>query len=253
MRWILGLCTALLLVMPTGAQAEAPQRKFKVTAQIEAGEVTLGQTKRITGTVRPKTSGRVRIQVLRSSKWTTIAQPRITAKGTFSYRIRPTQAGVSTYRVLKPGTKKRKFGVSQRMRINTYRWHYLTDLTVDYSQVDLDQTVEVNGTRYPRSIAFTQWAAFDGGYAEFNLSRKCSQLSTVMGMEDSARAKAYADMTIHADGVELWSWGFKLGQHQVVNRNIRGYLRLRIEGTYDMDGHGSGGPAAGRPRVLCSF
>lgn len=113
-------------------------------------------------------------------------------------------------------------------------------------------TVEMDGKRYPNSIAFSQWAMYDGGTASFNLGRKCTRLEVVMGFDDQARDGATADMYIKGDDRTLRAASYAFGDRsQPVVVDVTDILRLEIGGTYDMNGNGADGPAAGSPKLAC--
>lgn len=99
---------------------------------------------------------------------------------------------------------------------------------------------------------YTQWAAFDGGTAEFNLSRQCSRFRATFGFDDGAKSGAVADLSVLADGKKIWSSSLNFGTQPVpVELDVSGVLRLTVGGTYDLAGYGKPGVVAGTPEVMC--
>jgi hypothetical protein len=80
--------------------------KASTTAKVPAGKPLV-----VTGSVSPKATGSVRLQILRGKRWATLASAALTKKSTFTIRaIRP--AGAYQLRVLKPFTATIATGVS---------------------------------------------------------------------------------------------------------------------------------------------
>ena len=93
---------------------------------------------------------------------------------------------------------------------------------------------------------------YGGGTASFDLGRNCTRLPVLMEFEDDARTGATADMYIRGDDRTLWSRSYSFNDRGLaVDLDVSGVLRLVIGGTYDMNGAGSGGPAAGSRKLMC--
>jgi hypothetical protein len=83
---------------------------FRVKASTTA-QVTAGMPVVVTGSVSPKASGPVRLQILRGKTWTNLASAKLTSHSTFSLSAsRP--AGAYQLRVIKPFTSTIAAGVS---------------------------------------------------------------------------------------------------------------------------------------------
>ena len=83
---------------------------FRVKATTTA-LVTAGSPVVVTGSVSPKASGPVRLQILRGATWSTLASASLTSRSTFTLSLsRP--AGAYRLRVVKPFTAKIAAGVS---------------------------------------------------------------------------------------------------------------------------------------------
>jgi hypothetical protein len=115
-----------------------------------------------------------------------------------------------------------------------------------------EDTATMENTRYPQSIMYTQWAAFDGGWVDFNLGRHCSRFRAAIGFDDGSKDHAVADLEILGDGRKLWKTSMKFGDKpRKVNIDVTGVLRLKVGGTYDLDGYGKPGAVLGTPEVVC--
>jgi hypothetical protein len=133
----------------------------------------------------------------------------------------------------------------------TSGWASAMNVIGDGGQYD-EETVVVDGDRYPESVAFTQWSMYDGGTAEFTLARNCTKLRMTIGFEDSAADNATADLYAKADGKRVWSRSMKYGdQPKKVTLNVSGVLRVVVGGTYDLGGQGAGGPTIASPEIFC--
>jgi hypothetical protein len=115
-----------------------------------------------------------------------------------------------------------------------------------------EDTATMENTRYPQSIMYTQWAGFDGGWADFSLGRHCSRFRATVGFDDGSKEKAVADLKVLGDGRTSWKGSIKFGDKpRKIDIDVTGVLRLRVGGTYDLDGYGKPGPVLGTPEVLC--
>ena len=133
----------------------------------------------------------------------------------------------------------------------TSGWASAMNVIGDGGQYD-EETVVMDGDRYPESVAFTQWSMYDGGTADFTLARKCTKLRMTIGFEDSAADDATADLYAKADGKRIWSRSMKYGdQPKKVTLNVSGVLRVVVGGTYDLGSQGSGGPTIASPEIYC--
>lgn len=84
---------------------------FKVQAKASATNVAVGRPLVVTGTVSPKATGPVRLQILRGKTWATLSTARLTTHSTFTLSAsRP--AGAYKLRVVKPYTATIAAGVS---------------------------------------------------------------------------------------------------------------------------------------------
>jgi hypothetical protein len=116
-----------------------------------------------------------------------------------------------------------------------------------------EDTATMENTRYPQSIMYTQWAGFDGGWADFSLGRHCSRFRATVGFDDGSKEKAVADLKVLGDGRTLWNGSMKFGDKtRKIDIGVTGILRVRVGGTYDLDGYGRPGPVLGTPEVLCN-
>jgi hypothetical protein len=98
-------------LVATGAEA-APNPKYRVGISLTDTNVTKGESVLVSGRVRPLTTGTVLLQRRKNGNWSTLRRIRLVAS-TYAANVRMTQTGVTFLRVVAPGGKGHKKGVSK--------------------------------------------------------------------------------------------------------------------------------------------
>jgi hypothetical protein len=240
----IAICAALclsILAIPSAASAKG---KYRVSISPSTRTLVQGNAVSFTGRVSPTAKGKkVQLQVRYSSKgkWTKERTARISRKGTYRVTDRPTTIRQRWYRVVSPKTKKRAAGASPAVHVVIYGWQYLSDYTQSSAE-----TIKINGTPYANSYDH------DDSYSEFDLSRRCVQLTTVFGMADASDSGADAQIDFSNDGRTVYSKRFVFGQSEPVTIDVTNVLRVKfsveqLADEWSTDSYG----AMGSPRVLC--
>jgi hypothetical protein len=269
MRKIILAVVLIAAVLPLSATAsQAAPRPFTVSAVASTARVVLGDRVTFTGAVRPKRAAigqRVVLQFRyrKTGPWTQLRRARISDKGTYTVRHRPTSVRTHWYRIVKPraGTRHAR-GVTPPVRVQVYQWHYLTDQDlVDihyYSGGAVDESVDINGITYRKSLASPVWLDNDPAWFEYNLSRKCTNLRATYGLSDQALTGDQVEVSVITDGARVYNRVFPLGESESPTLNVRGVLRVRFQMDYISTGNTNGtnraGPGAvGAPMALCRY
>lgn len=247
---LLATLLALPLLVGVSAPADAAPKAYTVTVKASSLSLVLGQASKLTGTVSPKAAGdHVLVQERRRQKWKTFQAAKISASSTYTSTYRPTNAARHVLRVCVPPKGKRAAGCSPTFVVTVSRWQYLYEMdSVDYSDVYRTDPLMINGRSYKKSF-ITNTYRTSTSFIEFNLSRRCSQLKMSLGVTDSSRTGATAQFEALADGNQLLTRTYELGQSENVVLDVRNVLRVRLEGTSTAEG---GRIGIGSPQVLCS-
>ena len=114
-RALLLLLIAALLLSPalvaTSADA-AGKAPYRVGIKLSDTNVTVGETVRVSGKVRPVTTGKVTVQRRVSGNWTTLKRPTLSA-GSYSATVKFNDPGVAFLRVVVPASNGNKKGTSK--------------------------------------------------------------------------------------------------------------------------------------------
>lgn len=101
--------------------------------------------------------------------------------------------------------------------------------TVDSYALGQD-TSELDGESYPRSLASGSWS--ESGYSEWNLSRGYRHLVATVGRSDDAEhAEEQVQVEVFLDQRKAWSERVVLGEPVEMDIDVTDVLRLRIEFT----------------------
>lgn len=200
------LALAPLLVpqlAPAPAIGEADRRplpRWSATLRLADTTVDRGDPVTISGTVASAPRGTlVLVQKKQhgSGTWRTDVRLRTRAGGAWSYRDRPTTAGVRYYRAVVPSTAGHRQGTSSTKAMAVYRPHPLSDLPV-IEQVATDYgPVTISGTTYDDAVVATPGAT--SGVVWWN-TRGCLTLQYAMGNGDASGVGARARTDILLDG-----------------------------------------------------
>lgn len=221
------------------SDGEAPPA---VTAVAEATDVEVGQTVRITASLASGEDGvRVVLQRKSGKTWSEAARKKSSSDGEATFVLTATKAGRSFYRVLVPATGDADKAVSERLRIDTYRWRYLTDMDW-HEDGDWESGVAtINGKRFPESVYADNifW-----GDLEVNLGGKCTRLAGVAGLTDDSDTGTPGALTVFQDGAEIYYSELTMTQSQTLDLAIDGALRLGFR-NHDLGDSSSTFPVVG--------
>lgn len=256
MSFILSAVVSVVLLAGTTSPSVGAGADYVVTASASAKELVFGKTVAFKGSVTPKAAGQaiyLQIRYSKTAQWTVEQKRMIASDGTFTLRDTASSLKTRWYRVWKPAASGHAGDVSDTMRVTVWRWHYLTDLEGKYvgrssGWVDYGVTVAIDGNTYKKSIEYT---AYNEGWIEYNLSRKCKTVRATYGLTDDSSSGAQGNVEVLGDGTSKYVRTFDLGQHETKSLGTRNVLRLRIE--YAQFSEVDAYPATGSPRVLCRF
>lgn len=164
--------------------AQASDPPYVVSINTSATSIGLGSTVRIYGRVSPGAAGKtVRIQRhYVSTTWVTIAYRTLTSTSHYSKTIRPTPAGPTFYRVVKPASSSHSIGRSAAVRVNVFRWRYLFDIGDSVRGLTTVGSFASNGNTFAKSYSLE-----DGGDVSWDLhTLRCRKLSTLVGIDDGS-------------------------------------------------------------------
>lgn len=243
--------TLVASATPTHAAPErAPKKPYVVKATASKAEVRQDGKVVLKGTVKPGRKGDQVVLEVRygNGPWRrTKNTGQLDRRGAF--RIIDTVSTTSSreYRVLAPGDATRRAGRSVALPVVVWAWRDLTS----FSPVRRDATssagrLAINGTTYDTSLVATGGVA---GAVEYNVSRKCRQLVTQVGLADHSATGATGTVTLDADGATRYTGTFGLAQSAEVVVPLTDVFRVGFDWTTP-DETGSH-PALGGPKVLC--
>ena len=107
---------------------------------------------------------------------------------------------------------------------------YVDSLSTVDSYALGEDTSELDGESYPRSLASGSWDK--SGYGEWNLSRGYRQLVATVGRsDDAAHSEEQVQVEVFLDQRKAWSERVVLGEPVEMDIDVTDVLRLRIEFT----------------------
>ncbi len=250
------ITTTALTMAAAGIVAAAPAQAgvpWLVTVKANTTQVTLGHAVTFTGRVTPAAAAaghQVTLQVKAVGKpWKSEATKTVGAAGRYHLSVKPTVNTARQYRVVMPTTSQHARGVSPAVRVKVYGWSKLYDhAAVNADGMDRDNSINLNGVTYPKSIgAF--WT--DQTSIEFNLDHRCVALKGTFGIDDDSETGAQSTVTALADGTQVYTHTFLVGQKAVKQVAIDSPLKLKLT-ALSVVPQVSGYGAVGTPQVLCT-
>ena len=176
----LALAAAGMTTQAAPAQAGVP---WLVTFHVESVSGVVGHSFRFTGKVTPRARAaglKVVLQQKRAGSdkpWRVVATGRISGRGDYLVRERPSTNTIRRYRVVMPATAAHARGVSSVRTLKVYAWSNLTlRPPVNESNFEPVASVSIAGVDYPASLEARSSANPDvptTGTVEFNLDRMC--------------------------------------------------------------------------------
>ena len=133
--------------------------------------------------------------------------------------------------------------------------YYLADFSpVQGHGINVDSTPHtVNGVTYDHPVAWSPGFSGDPYWAEWNLSRQCTWLTSPgVGLADDAPSGATATFYVQADGSYRWQKTISLGQSDGLKVSIKGALRLRLTVADVQNSVGNSYATWGDAEIWCS-
>jgi len=227
-----------------------------------AASMTLGNTMKVTGTVKGAGATKVILQQRTGTVWSTWMTASVVG-GAYTLNYKPAAPGARAIRVYAPGTTSHTYGISTAKTITVYKWNYLASFNQTSRLVAQnsfwwagESVANINGHAYIHSLRDNRSATRSSpGFVEYNLSRACLTFRMTGGVADESASDGSAQLEIATDGVQRWARTMSLGQSENVSLSVSGGLRLRLSDilvvrpkvfpiVY---------PAFGDARILCSF
>ncbi|WP_205474439.1 hypothetical protein [Nocardioides sp. SYSU D00038] len=220
-----------LAATATTAEAAPPKKKFTVTVTSAPKVVQQGDRVVIRGTVRPGTKGdKVELQIrYAGGAWkTTKMTDKLDGKRRFVLMDKVSSTKTRSYRVLRPASRTRKASTSKVLPVTVYSWRYLTQLSpVSGSSTYEYGSASINGVAYGPSVRAD--AHKNDGKTEYNLLRRCTQLSTRVGLDDTSEITATGTARLELDGTEKFTGSYQLTQSQPLLLDVTNVFRLTFE------------------------
>jgi hypothetical protein len=211
-KLLIALIAAVAILAPMQA-AEATTATYAVSSSVSSTTIDLGRSFVLSGTVSPNAKGKA-VKIQRryvGGSWTTILTKTLTSTSRYSATIKPTRAGPTSYRVVKPASSTRHQGVSNSRTINIYRWRYMLDLPNTRTPVNVfDGNVYIKGNPFSRSLSIRQ-----NEYVDWNLAGKgCDRLKAYIGIDDDSVAGTTGTAYITNGGLDIVNTESNLAQGQ---------------------------------------
>jgi hypothetical protein len=111
-RALLLLIVLTALLSPALVATSAEAAPYRVSMKLSDTNVSVGDTVKVSGQVRPLTTGRVKVQSRKAGVWKTVKRVRLVAS-TYATNIKLTQSGVTFLRVVSAGSKGHAGGTSK--------------------------------------------------------------------------------------------------------------------------------------------
>ena len=221
--------------------------------------MTLGQKVHLSGKVGKAAAGHLVKLYERPSAdvpWRYQRNALVHRDGHYTTYDKPSVNSPRWYRVVMPGDKHHKKGVSDQVRVDVFRWTSLTSFTsVNAKFIAVQPAVAINGVSYPSSleaqIVHVPTDSPNPQSIEFNLNRKCTRFRGTFGMADDSEASGQANVSASADGAPWFDHTYALGES---DHNLFDFetppLKVRFETTSEVTGVDGFG-AVGTPEVYC--
>ncbi len=242
---------------PQSPAAHRAGTEYVVTAEASTAELVLGEEVTIKGQVSPAAPGqKVTLQKKIGSKpWRDEAQAVLNGRSRYTLSDRPTTANPRVYRVVIAAHGQHARGLSPKQAVTVYAWHDLHALAVrDSDRMYKTGHVTIDTVDFPRSLVGYTYGESDvqSGFIDFNLARRCIELKSTFGMDDSADTESSVQLDVVADGSTIYSRTFALLESEAKTLSIRGVFRLAFQFT-NLNAGANSRPAVASPQVLCSF
>ncbi len=245
-----GLVALGLVAMPASAHAKTP---WIVTVTSTTTQAVAGHKIVFTGVVHPKGAAAGGTVVLQEKfapgkPWKAQKSVKIDKHGAYRVTDRPTANTKHAYRVVMPATSAHARGVSRTLTFKVYGWDDLFDLPAVNQNGVYEGDVDINGTSYAHSL-YAEWSP---AYIEYNLDHGCIKLRGTFGISDDSTTGGQAEVDVIADGSQIYTHTFDLGQSQPKSLTLARPLKLRLEAHSTSPAGTIGYGAFATPSVLCT-
>lgn len=240
-------------------QAQAAHRPpWHVTIKAGTTEVTLGKRVTFTGHVNKSAAGGLVVLQERpnaDAEWKNQRNALVHRDGRYTTFDKPTVNKRRLYRVIVPGNKHHRRGVSKSLIVDVFSWVSLTTLpSVNQVDFDTEPSVSMDGVSYPTSLeahVYHYPTAPAEQSVEFNLGHRCTMFRGTFGLSDESESDSQATVTAVADGAPWFTHTFAVGETAANAFTFEtAPLKVRFESSSviaDADGLG----AVGTPEVYC--
>ena len=254
---VLSLVVALAgpsLLTPARGGTPQPRPASVTVTSVASYVLTTGDVIAVSGTASANLAGsKLRLERRDGKVWSTLGTGRVSADGTYTLSVRALQAGKNQrLRVFAPRTRSTKAASAAAGTFTVYGWYYVADRFPAVEGAFREDSFEVNGVTYPRSIAQSVPSYATHVSAQINLSRSCTTFRATVGLDDEAVSTAKRSVQLHADSLEIWSReGLGLGESIPISLDVTGALRMR----FDVTKSASNGAYVvyGDAELLCAF
>src|SRR4051812_31755206 len=110
-------CLPVLVVLLALAPEAGAATKTTCTSKLSATQVTVGQSARLTGRVKPHTARAVRLQLKQGKRWSTAARKHAARTGRFGFTLPTGSVASLTLRVYVPKTKSAKAAACSAVKL----------------------------------------------------------------------------------------------------------------------------------------
>lgn len=234
---------------------------LKVTkiAPVSGSTVISGQQVQVTGTASKNLRGKkLTTQVRIGGAWRTLsAAPKVSSKGTFTFKTKATGIGSTAYRVVFKATTKgtRLAGSSASRAVTVWKWlplagQRIVDAEASHGWHEPHATVTtMAGVTYQDGIV---GKAYKNrlNWSEYNTSYQCKSFTALAGADDTMESDATGTSFVSVDGEQIASTvvNLKLGKPARITVDLTDSMRLRLS----VQGTNSTSLAAwGDARMLC--
>ena len=244
-RYLTVAVVTLVAFVPAAAANRSA--KVTITAASAAPWVAVGSRIAIAGKATPHPAGiRVTLEQRANGGWRAVGTQSVRPDGTFSFVTRPTQPGLTNYRV---STATDAFtGSSAPVRVKVLRWSYLSDIDAFvYARPivgDIStQPIKAGGVSFEHPISLDAgcYNAYDGSaWIDYNLAGQYRMFAATVAIEDSAPSPKTATFTIFAGGKTLASGSLAEEGSKRISVSVDGMNRLRLRVNVPDPNHSAG-------------
>jgi len=262
---ILALLLALGVVGQVSPASAATATTIKVMSIVPSSgsKVVAGEVATVAGKASTNLAGKtLKLQVFKAGKWVDLGiSVQGKSSGNFFIKFTPNTTGSIQYRVLFAGSTSLKASSGSKS-VTVWKWYSLAGqqiVAADSNSCCSSATPKFGTSGYRLIGKYYSSALIIGsanpagrtGWAEYNLSYKCSAFRTTVGLEDSSASGSTVQFSTKLDGSNVagGSVSANLGQAKKIEISTAGSFRVRLE--YSIVS-GSAKPMWAYPSILCT-